>query len=1010
MMRTKPGQPDPGNSDWGVIRMVLRIRTTLWLATATAMLSWTATLCAGAVLNEPNGVNDAVGEGDDFATSVLGPAWDMSGPPLPNYDAVMINFDPGSFVAQNGVWEAVTASNDPQVRIHPASAYPDDPIDTSRYRLLSFRMYSSQAGQALVYWFPETPGQVAWTPFISVTAGWNTYTVDMATIGLGGQTGGATGWNGLARALRLDPIAASGVTIRFDWIRLTSFDGAESYPISWSGLTEDGSTLELFVDDDASGQDGAKIAEIGNAPAAGSFDWGAALSYGASGRHYALPSSLQPGDYYIYALVNGAFSSYSPGPVAVQAQTKAIVLGEPDGVGDVIGEGDDFATRRLGLPWDMARPPYPDFPTVFRQIDRASLTVGGGIWDFVTTGVDPGLTLHGTGLIGQAQPLLRDGSRIPIDAGVYRILTFRMYSEIDSLAQIFYFFDGTQTDFAFSNAFPVQAGWRVYAVDLAEIGTAGTQGAATGWTGLVRGLRIDPLNSGGGSNLRLDWARLTPLPSQTEGAPAFSIDWSGLTPVGATVEFFIDTDDQGQDGVKVGQVEAAAATGSFNWGAAIAYPQTGLPYPLPSGFEPGQYRVHTRVNGQDLGYSPGPLTINGSPVVEILQPSFATGEDYAASQVGNPWDMDAAPDIHREEHIVSSSYDAGVHVATSDTSRDPQLFLNLADPIDPARYKYAVFRYQLDGLRNIGNGSVSRFLWHEPNMPQNAGVTLDMIVYEGWQVYKLDLSAALLSEGPSWTSGQWTTFRFDPHEFDEQRVSRLDYVLLTAGDEAADSFEIRWEAPFGAAGETLTTTLYYDDDADFANGATQIAAFSDLSPASFRQPADFDGDGPDDALVYDAADPGRYRLTWDHGARSLSFENALATDGSMVPRAVDLNGDGLSDVAYWEPDAGEAIWHRPMTPAGLGEPSLLPAAIVDTGAFAGVVPQFNYQWSTPSGLGTYYIWIEVDDGVNSARWLSESPVAVDNPCRSGDLLAAYPRWAVDLNVLDLVVIVNDTCP
>src|SRR5919197_1177263 len=55
----------------------------------------------------------------------------------------------------------------------------------------------------------------------------------------------------------------------------------------------------------------------------------------------------------------------------------------------VISEGDDFATRVLGLPWDMGTGPYPDFATVFEGVDRASFSQAGGIWSFTTTSDDP---------------------------------------------------------------------------------------------------------------------------------------------------------------------------------------------------------------------------------------------------------------------------------------------------------------------------------------------------------------------------------------------------------------------------------------------------------------------------------------------------------------------------------------------------------------------------------------------------------------------------------------------
>ena len=42
-------------------------------------------------------------------------------------------------------------------------------------------------------------------------------------------------------------------------------------------------------------------------------------------------------------------------------------------------EGDDYATRVIGQPWDMNVSPYPDFTTVFLNVNRPSFSVANGL-------------------------------------------------------------------------------------------------------------------------------------------------------------------------------------------------------------------------------------------------------------------------------------------------------------------------------------------------------------------------------------------------------------------------------------------------------------------------------------------------------------------------------------------------------------------------------------------------------------------------------------------------------
>src|SRR3989442_4558270 len=151
----------------------------------------------------------------------------------------------------------------------------------------------------------------------------------------------------------------------------------------------------------------------------------------------------------------------------------------------VISEGDDFATRVLGLPWDMSTGPYPDFPTVFFGVDRGSFGATNGLWSFTTTNNDPSLTLLFPG-IKDTQQILRLGDRFPIDTSKYKLLSFRLCSSINDTANVYWFYDqGPHVVYAGSKFIDVGAtsgsNCAVYVIDMTQIGVAPTFRVATGW-------------------------------------------------------------------------------------------------------------------------------------------------------------------------------------------------------------------------------------------------------------------------------------------------------------------------------------------------------------------------------------------------------------------------------------------------------------------------------------------------------------------------------------------------
>jgi hypothetical protein len=504
----------------------------------------------------------------------------------------------------------------------------------------------------------------------------------------------------------------------------------------------------------------------------------------------------------------------------------AQTLGPP--APSTIREGTDFATFVLGQPWDMKSEPYPDFPTVLFGYDRPASTVSNGnIWTITTNTADAGIRIHAPGL-QQTQKVLKLGDRFPIDAFTYNILSFQLCSTALSTAQILWF---TQQDpqvgssIGQSVGFTVVAGCRIYVMDLSN---AGILLAGAPWSGAITSLRIDPTNSAAGIVLSLDWIRLT----TNDLTNVVSIPWSGAGG-GNQVDFFLNRTCSLTGAMRIGRRNTGA--GTFQWGAALeADPTQGLgtatPLPLPESFEPGVYTLFMQVNtGPAVGCQA--FTIQRAPILTFFKPSFFSGPDYATLVRGKAWDMTDPSDIASTNDITSLSFAGGEAVGVTGSTGDPVLYLATPSPIDASRYKYATFQYALEGFQDIGAGSVQRLFWWFSTIGVDSVVTRDMIIYEGYHTYSLDLTKALLEPPPSTLGPGWTgtpsVFRFDPDEFASVKVFHLQYLTLTGDDRvtAGQDFPIRYTRTPGAP----QPSFYFDPDNDPNNANHFIIALSGAS-------------------------------------------------------------------------------------------------------------------------------------------------------------------------------------
>jgi len=535
-------------------------------------------------------------------------------------------------------------------------------------------------------------------------------------------------------------------------------------------------------------------------------------------------------------------------------------LTEPNGTGDTLAEIDDFATFHMGDPWDMEQPSDLDLYRThesYFQNDRfengnfvGNMTVGDGR-EYI-------MPLYAGAVNHDAMRIGRIGYNYPIDTNHYRYLSFRMYSSGPSCRQgiVYWSEDDTRAEAVtgYSNGFYVppqpcdpaqKAGWATYVLDLQTIGI---QRGGNNWDGIIREMRIAPVGGvPAGTEIRMDWIRLTaqdPLTSRP-----YTIRWQNAT---GPVTLHASRGDKVLDGNDILIDTVDGSLGKYVW-------QTGV-------LEAGTYYVHV-TDGKTSAWSPGPLVLNKVPSVQIVAPSMTSGPDYSAVEIGNPWDMTDPADVNLNPPppfrtcMDQTRFENGVfHARTprcpdSLPHNDPMIFLGgfdrnppgTPDPeVNTGRYRYFSFRYWLEGEQNMPGGWVARVLWWKENATDNGVIEApstgrDIILYEGWNTYSLDLTAEdavdnTLPQDRSWLQSHPNRMRLDPNEMMpalSPGFIHLDWVKLTAVDEVKQGqlYAIRFLSSESGA----SARAYYDTDRNPSNGRTTVREPSDgVAPTQHR--------------------------------------------------------------------------------------------------------------------------------------------------------------------------------
>jgi hypothetical protein len=400
------------------------------------------------------------------------------------------------------------------------------------------------------------------------------------------------------------------------------------------------------------------------------------------------------------------------------------------------------------------------------------------------------------------------------------------------------------SEHAYSSFFRVYSGWNIYTIDLTQIGIqpgVGTLNWGGNITGLILYTGLSTTNAAI-TNAKIDWVRLTPKPSRT-------VTWSGSWQTSAQAEIQFSADGSTFDPLKV-------YTHNNPCGCAVIEPDN-IPagsngsngsYPVPASFPPGPQYVKVKISDGtgSTTSSPGagPWQFNALPDFTYVAPSYTSGDDFATNVVGNPWDMSDPGDISSWGNLTGApTFSNGILSGTSNAAPpncglpwgDPQLLLNMNGAIiDTNYYRYFTVKIKVDRQFDFGNGWVSRVYWAINNFGTFGGSN-DMPLYQNpdwntapyWNTFNVDMWGNVQDEAVPgnlpWRNGSPNILRFDPHEIPPSTQFEVDYVKLTANDNAPrnGAFKIKY-----LLNTSYNATFYYDTDRNPSNGRTLASGTS----------------------------------------------------------------------------------------------------------------------------------------------------------------------------------------
>ncbi len=553
-------------------------------------LSSSSVLAQSLTVTQPDGTNDRVAEGRDYALHELGNRWDMEDAA----DFVLTesrNVSNEVLPTGSGTYSA-TSLGDPQlwltfpgvissISLQPGARYP---IDTSLYRKVAVKIqHDSATNERLQMLFVNEPifNAPGRTNLIRIDqGGWRILIFDMID---DINVNSPKQWTEFAEisGFRLDPVASvqSGIDVEIDWVRLvapSSPDDPSAYNVTWNSSGLGSETLEIIAVD----SDGveASLAE------------GVAAS---SGSNLTDVSALPPGDYTIRLRSSGGTEADSPGPLTIN-EAATFNFTQPDRRGDV---ANDYATVVAGNPWG----PFDAGDIAPQTMNVTNVSFAGGNYSATATNNDPNVVFT---------------TPVNVDVDEYRMLSFdyelegpRDLRTPEGGSVIRIVWRLLNNDFVTTDDIVVQEGRNEYVIGDLKQAQLEPAPPNFGWDDPIKQFRFDPhefspkFNNLDDRDFTIYSMVLAPLDNAD---PDFTFEWVATDgDDDATISIFLDPDTNPDNGNEILVVENLAenSTSDFDWTSTA---------PI------GEYNVFARIDdglNEVVRYADGPLDVRQQTVI-----------------------------------------------------------------------------------------------------------------------------------------------------------------------------------------------------------------------------------------------------------------------------------------------------------------------------------------------------------------------------------------------------------
>lgn len=525
---------------------------------ALLLAAWCPSALGVLTITAPPLGTSTVQAGTDFATQVVGDAWDMSNPQDVDTDEssnlAAQTFSGGNFSATatscaSGVsfWPQFTGYGTQIVAIKRGPRYP---IDTSVYRYFTMKIMSSTAQQDRMLFLKDGDSYNNSTYgsgiFQSLPANqWTIQTWDLYTDVY--TTSPYLPWTSFAQVqgIRVDPCNTGTPTINVDWIRLTAPPNpAQMYTVTWS---------------DSGGSGPYTVAAFDGDLAIYTFTTSAA---GTS--YLADLSRLAPGDYKIRVSRAGA-SADSSGVLHINTPPQ-VQITAPTQRGE---QTLSYAVQQQGGQWAVPMN-AADFKSLvnFKNVTYSNASFPGSFYGAPTTG-DSQFIMNTTGHA--------------IDAGYYRSACFTLEVfaprsvSTGSIARLFWGVNSTSV--TTTTDIVLGTGLVEYCMpDLADTAAVPlVSGSPQPWSGNLGYFRMDPdeiTPAAACSNasppqscfVRLDSVILSPFAEANPGY-TFTSTLTDADNATDTLALYLDPDKNPLNGneILIHSASTPTGSGSYSW-------------------------------------------------------------------------------------------------------------------------------------------------------------------------------------------------------------------------------------------------------------------------------------------------------------------------------------------------------------------------------------------------------------------------------------------------------------